>query len=543
MPPKRRIWGIWSYAGYWAILNISIWTWSVGAALLSLGLNIQHAMGALTLGNIFIVLYTTLNSQPGNVYHIGFTVCQRFVFGIFGSWLGILIRIILSIVYYGSQAWLGGLCFVVIFSSWSESYMNMKNTFPESAHMTTRDFIGFLIFQVIQIPFAWIKPERMNKFNNFACIICLAAMMSMWIYLMALNKGPGPIYYEKVELSPSQTGYMWLYAMTVWYGALSPDITNQSDFSRFAESPRKLYIGVFIGIFFTEMIPLAGLLSASVSTELYGQQYWLPTDICMQWLGDHYTPRTRCACFFLSFCFMVSELSLNVLSNGFAGAIDLASVFPRAINIKRGYILIALLSWACCPWTFYNTNSTFLTVMSSFGVIVTPIIAILVTDFTFVRKNKLKLNDLYSASKDGAFYYTFGVNWRAIFVFIATVAPGLPGLAQGANPTIVLKTGIVNYFYCSIVISFVFPAVLYYIIAVYIFPIKNLDDYSGEDFYEAFTLEECKALDLIPYSGVNLDHALVLEDFTNEENVGSSSSRTSFKGKVEDISVKTVIEK
>lgn len=50
IPLERRIWGFWSFFGYWGIPNITIWTWSTGSAMLSLGLNIQHTMGALTLG-------------------------------------------------------------------------------------------------------------------------------------------------------------------------------------------------------------------------------------------------------------------------------------------------------------------------------------------------------------------------------------------------------------------------------------------------------------------------------------------------------------
>lgn len=523
MPENRRNWGFWSFTGYWAVLNISIWTWSVGSALLSLNLNIQHSMGALTIGNIFIVLYSIWNSSPGEVYHIGYTVCQRMVFGIYGSGIGICIRIVLSIVYYGSQAWLGGLCFVVMFSCFSENYLNMENTFPDSVSMTTRDFIGFFVFQVISIPFFFVKPERLNGLVNASCVITLIGMLAMFIYLLVLNKGPGPIFHEKVTLSSSQTAWMWLYAMTTWYGALSPDITNISDYSRFSSNTKKLKLGVFCGIFFTEIIPLAGLICASISSKLYGQEYWLPTDICMQWLNDNYSPGTRAACFFLGFSFMISELSLNLLTNGFAGGMDLAGVFPKYIDIVRGSILTALLSWCVQPWNFYNTSSTFLSVMSSFGIIVTPIIGIMVADFLLIRKGKLPLNDLYTTSKDGRFYYQYGVNWIAVFVFIASVALGLPGIAVYANPDIQLKTNIVDFFYGSIIFSFFIPCILYYIIAKYIFPFKDLDNYDSVDTFGAFNINECEKLHMIPsdgtpqevYEGIP-EEVIVLEDLSKD---------------------------
>lgn len=529
MGPDRRIWGVWSYAGYWGVLNISVWTFSVGSALLSTGLNIQHSMGALTLGNIMIVLYTCLNSYPGEVYHIGYTVCQRIVFGIYGSAFGIGIRIVLSIVYYGSQAWLGGLCFVVIFSTFSESYLNMENTFPASVAMTTRDFIGFLVFQIISMPFFYIRPEKMNVFVNVSCIMALFGLVGIFVYLYCINGGPGPIYYQPVELSASETGWMWLYAMSIWYGALAPDVTNQSDFSRFSSSRTKLVIGVFVGIFFTEIIPLAGLISASCSLELYGKEYWLPTDICLQWLHDNYSPKMRCACFFLGLSFLSSELSLNLLSNGFAGGMDLAGVFPKYINIFRGSILTALLSWCVQPWNFYNTSSTFSAVMSGFGVIVTPIIGIVVSDFTLVRKNRLRINHLYTTSKNGDFYHHYGINWRAVVVFFVSVVPGLPGMAVATNPAISLKTTIVNYYYGSIVFSFVCPLILYYVVSAWIFPFKDAGISEGEDVFNAFTPEECLVLNLVPYGGAHdaVDIELVETSFIGDKKSSSVTHQVS----------------
>lgn len=71
----------------------------------------------------------------------------------YGAHVGIILRIILSIVWYGSQAWLGGLCVSALLSSLSYSFLNMENTFPESSCMLKRDFLGFVIFHIISIPF------------------------------------------------------------------------------------------------------------------------------------------------------------------------------------------------------------------------------------------------------------------------------------------------------------------------------------------------------------------------------------------------------
>lgn len=85
----------------------------------------------------------------------------RIVFGMHGAYIGQAMRIMLSIVWYGSQAWLGGLCVSAMISSWSYSFLHMENTFPASANMVTRDFIGFLLFHIISIPFlvSWLDQQ------------------------------------------------------------------------------------------------------------------------------------------------------------------------------------------------------------------------------------------------------------------------------------------------------------------------------------------------------------------------------------------------
>lgn len=88
-----------------------------------------------------------------------------------------------------------------------------------------------------------MKPESMNKYVKFSCLMTIFGFIGVFVTCLAKNGGLGEIYYEKVEMSKMRIGWMWLYSMTIWYGALSPDITNQSDFSRFASSKKRCTLG------------------------------------------------------------------------------------------------------------------------------------------------------------------------------------------------------------------------------------------------------------------------------------------------------------
>lgn len=343
----------------------------------------------------------------------------------------------------------------------------------------------------------------MNKYVNFSCFITIFAFIGVFVSCLAKNGGPGEIYYEKVEMSKLRIGWMWLYSMTIWYGALSPDITNQSDFARFASSKKKMYAGIISSIMVTgTIVPMFGLICASATKDLYGTEMWLPTDIVLEWLHSDYSSGLRAASFFLGFAFAASQLSFNVLANGFAGGMDLAGVFPKFINIRRGAFLTALLSWVVQPWNFYNTSSTFINVMSSFGVVVTPIIAIIAADFHVIRRAKIPLRDLYTTALDGTFYFTRGFNFRAIITWLVTTIPGIPGIAASVQVTKV-PAGFNHFFYGSILFSFLCPFILY-ISVCKLFPFKNPGVNDEYDHFNAFTLEECSLMNMAPYVEVEI---------------------------------------
>lgn len=469
MPRARRIWGFWSFFGYWGVPNITIWTWSTGSALLALGLSVSHIMGALTVGNIIICVYTCLSSNPGLRYHIGYSVSQRLLFGIYGSYIGIVLRVLLAVIFYGVQSWLGGLSVVVILSSWSRLFMEMEVVL--GGNLKQRDFIGYVIFQIVQMGFFFIKPEKMNRYVNISCVMTVISFVAVMVVCLAKNGDAGTLFYEKG--TSENTGWMWMYAISIWYGALCPDILNLCDFSRFGNSYTKTYAGIICLIMITgTFVPLASLLVASATKDLYGAPIWLPTDLSLLWLEKDYNSGCRAANFFLGLAFCASQLTFNVVANGFGGGMNLAGMVPQYIDIKRGAIIVGMISWVVQPWNFYNTVSVFMNVMSSFGVIITPIIALSICDFMIVRKQEVFVEELYSLLPLGEYYFTLGFNLRAIMVWLVSVAPGIPGLIDAGRP-INIPVGLDNFFYGSVVFSFALPFGLYYIVCrVFPYPSK-----------------------------------------------------------------------
>ncbi|CAR24120.1 Thiamine transporter thi7 [Lachancea thermotolerans] len=502
IPAEDCTWSFFSYLAYWGVISFSVGTWVSANAALDVGLSYAETIGTFIVGDAVTIVFTLANSYHGLDWRVGYTLSQRFVFGIYGSGLGILVRILMSIVNYGSNAWLGGLCVNMILDSFSHHYVHLPNTLTHKVAMSTKELIGFVLFHVITAFFYLMKPKSMNYFLIWSCVATCFGMMGMVIYLTKINGGVGSAFREsETTIHGSDRAWMWVYMVSYWFGSVSPGSTNQSDYSRFASNKTGLYLGVIVALLVpTTVVPVFGVIGASTTSQLYGDAIWTPMDIFNYWLKENYSAGARAASFFCGVAFTASQISYTISNCGFASGMDLSGVLPQYINIFRGAIFTALVSVAVQPWNFYNKDSnTFLSVMSSFGVVMTPIISVMIADNFLVRKRKYSVSQAFVLK--GEYYYTLGTNWRAMAAFVCGMAPGLPGIAAEANANIMAKMdrGIVNFFYADSFTSFAISFFMYWILCL-IFPVKIGIEQDDKDYFGAFTDEEARERGVVPFS-------------------------------------------
>ncbi|EHA53309.1 thiamine transporter [Pyricularia oryzae 70-15] len=500
MPPSRRIWGRPQYLAFFAIAQFTITAWAASAAILGLGLAVWEAVVALFVSQVFVVTVASATGWVGGEWHVGFTVVQRIIFGQLGSYIGIAIRVTLSVVWYASQAWLGGLCVTAMISSWSRAFLEMPNTFPEDAHVATRDFVGFAVFQLISVPLMWFRPEVAIRPVAIANCVTFCVMLSITAWTCHTAGGVGPLIRAPGPPSPDRA-WTWFYAITSGIGAISAGILNQADFTRFAKRQGDQVPGLAFATFVPgTMVPLMGILTASASLVVWDGQppFWNPLYIVIQWMVDDYTAGRRAAAFFCSLGLVCSQLAENIMGNGYAAGMDLAGLFPRYINIRRGCMICAALSWVVQPWLFYNTSSVFVATMASFSVFLAPLTGIMVTDYFLLRKQKIELSQLYTLDKDGSYFFTHGFNLRAILVWILCFVPAVPGMVGRLNPNISVPDGLVKYNTGNYFFGFFSASLIYYVV-VRIFPPKNLGCADPVDMYGTFTEEEARRKTIAPF--------------------------------------------
>ncbi|KAI0357099.1 NCS1 nucleoside transporter family [Trametes cingulata] len=496
LPPSRRTWGAWSFVGYWLLTGFNISGWTTASSLLGLGLNVWQAMTSVVIGYLIVACAVVGNGFVGAEWHVGFPVYNRFVWGVFGSFFPLLMRILLSIVWYGVQLVFGGKSLKVVIGAIWPSFYSLHNTLPTSAGIELNDLIGILIFAAISMPLLLVPPEHFRKPFLVGSVVITVTTFCMFVWALAKQGGGGPLLSHPRELSGakpikggSRLGWAMAYGISSTIGSICAGILNQSDYTRFASYPRAQILSQLVIVPLGSItVALFGVIVTSCAAGFFPDEglLWAPYDL-LQVIQAHGGPGARAACFFAGCAFVLSQFGINIPGNAVSGGIDLAGLLPRYINIRRGAFLTAALGIAICPWKLLTGSSVFLTVLSSFAVFLGPLTGVMVSDYLIVRRKKLRLSHLYMPDPASIYYFTYGVNVRAIISWVSGVWPLMPGFIHAVSPDPVgVSEGWTHMYDLAWPLGFTLSASIHIALNTF-FPPAGLGQVDMEDVFGTFT--------------------------------------------------------
>ena len=161
---------------------------------------------------------------------------------------------------------------------------------------------------------------------------------------------------------------------------------------------------------------------------IYGHPLWNPLDLLSNFL-DGADSAQRFGVFIISLAFAVAQLGSNIAANSVSAGANMAALFPRYLNIRRGGYICAAVGLAICPWNFLSSSDRFTTFLSAYSVFLSPIAACLISDYYLVRRGYLRVKDLYSGKISGPYFYFLGFNWRAYTAYGVGIVVNVIGFA------------------------------------------------------------------------------------------------------------------
>jgi nucleobase:cation symporter-1, NCS1 family len=116
------------------------------------------------------------------------------------------------------------------------------------------------------------------------------------------------------------------------------------------------------------------------------------------------------------------------------------------------------------PWRIVATANGFLDFLGGYSIFQGPVVAIMIIDYFFIRKGNMSIEDMYSLSSNGRYYYFGGVNLRAFAAFIIGFLSPLPGFVASFGYKIGLAAS--HMYALGWVLSFVMGCLSYWVICL-----------------------------------------------------------------------------
>ena len=151
-------------------------------AVVAEGLSVKQSMMVIVIGRLLISLFSCLIAWAGFNWHIGFTVQNRYTWGLRGSYIPLMQRVLLNFIWTAYQCWTGGRLIAVALTAIWPSYANIPNGFSADFPTTTPQFLGFFLFWLFSLQFLLVRPEKFKIPFQIICAWCALNMISMCTY-------------------------------------------------------------------------------------------------------------------------------------------------------------------------------------------------------------------------------------------------------------------------------------------------------------------------------------------------------------------------
>ncbi|KAK7681363.1 hypothetical protein QCA50_015454 [Cerrena zonata] len=465
VPPEQRTWGTWNFIAFWIADSFNINTWMIVSSMVQLpiGLSWWQAWICVWLGYGVVAPFIVANARPGAIFHVTFPVVARTSFGLYGSLWCVFNRGAMACIWYGVQASIGGNCVLVMLRSMWPSVNDIPNSMPASSGTNTRDFMCFFLFWLISLPAIWFPIHKIRHLFTVKAVVAPAAGITFFIWCIVKAHGVGPIIHQPSQQHGPALGWAMVSSLMSCISNMATLVTNAPDFASRAKYPAAAGLPQLISVpLGFSIVSFVGIIVSSSSQTIFGEAIWSPIDLLGRFLDNNPSHATRFGVWFISASFIIAQLGTNISANSISAGCDLTALFPRFLNIRRGGFIAAIVGLCMLPWNLLKSSNSFTSYLSAYSVFLSSIAGVMITDYYVIRKGHYRLKDLYSPKKDGWYYYTYGVNFRAYAAYIAGILINVVGFAGATGRSVPLAA--TRIYQMSFFTGFGVSAIVYYIL-------------------------------------------------------------------------------
>jgi nucleobase:cation symporter-1, NCS1 family len=417
VPQEKRKWDTWNYAALWISMSLCIPTYMLASSLIGGGMNWWESILTIFLGNSIVLVPMILNGRAGAKYGIPFPVFARSSFGVKGANIPAILRAIVACGWFGIQTWIGGAAFYSILRVWNPGLAEINTTslLPQALPATC-----FMLFWAINMLVVYFGVESIRKLLVFKAIFLPVAAIALLFWAISAAHGLGPILNQPAKLQGASFWNFFFPALTGMVGFWATLSLNIPDFTRYAKSQKSQIRGQAIGLPTSmTMFAFIGVVVTSATTIVYGKTIWDPVILAGRFENKILVTLAMIAV-------VISTLATNIAANIVSPANDFSHLSPKHIDFRKGGYITGIIGILILPWKLVADPSGYIFKwLVGYSSLLGPIGGIMIADYYFIRKQKLKVNELYEM--EGSYSYTRGFNRRALIALLLGILPNVPG--------------------------------------------------------------------------------------------------------------------
>ncbi|WP_207001466.1 NCS1 family nucleobase:cation symporter-1 [Trinickia mobilis] len=433
-PLRHQSWGAYNIFAFWMSDVHSVGGYVFAGSLFALGLTSWQVLVALLIGIGIVNAFCNLIAKPSQLNGVPYPVACRATFGVLGANVPAVIRGLIAVAWYGIQTYLASSALVIVVLKFFPQLMPYADVHHHGfAGLSTIGWAGFMLLWVLQALVFWNGMETIKKFIDFAGPAVYVVMFILAGYMIwragwrNIGLNLGGVKYHGLEVVP-----VMITAISLVVSYFSGPMLNFGDFSRYCKSFGSVKRGNFWGLPVNFLaFSLVTVVTTAATLPVFGELITDPVET----VGRIDYPT---AVILGALTFTIATIGINIVANFVSPAFDFSNVAPRFISWRAGGMLAAIASIFITPWNLFNNPAVIHYTLDVLGSFIGPLYGVLIVDFYLVKRQKVTLDDLYSVSEKGAYWYRNGVNYRAVFALLPAAAiavacvmiPALQGLAN-----------------------------------------------------------------------------------------------------------------
>src|SRR3954449_7288187 len=407
-PLRQQRWGSYNIFAFWMSDVHSVGGYVTAGSLFALGIAGWQVLVALLVGIVIVQIFANLVAKPSQKTGVPYPVINRSVFGVKGANIPAVIRGLIAVAWYGVQTYLAATSLNII---WLKFVPGSESLLDHSfLGLQALGWISFAVLWVAQAALFWRGMETIKKFIDFAGPAVYVVMIALAGYLVA-KAGWSGIDLD-LHTGPTLTGWASISAMigaiALVVSYFSGPMLNFGDFARYGKSFAAVKRGNFLGLPVNFlMFSLLVVITAAATVPVFGELITDPVQTVAR-------IDSTLAIVLGALTFTIATIGINIVANFISPAFDFSNVSPQRISWRAGGMIAAVGSVLITPWNLYNSPDVIHYTLETLGAFIGPLFGVLIADYYLVRRQRVVVDELFTMSTTGSYWYRNGFNPTAV---------------------------------------------------------------------------------------------------------------------------------